>query len=137
MANKSSTAEENVALMRKFVKEVQQGGNMSMIDELIHPQFYNHTSDLPQPEGPAGGHKVMKAIHAGLSEIRVDIIQSIGDGNVVATNKVLSGKHTGDFFGKPGTGERVKMGIMDFVTIEDGMIKEHWARLGPVEVVKE
>lgn len=137
MSNKATTSEENVALMRKFVTEVQQGGNMSLIDELVHQDFHNH--DIvgnSMPQGREGARIVMKSIHAGLSKIEVDVIQSIGSGNLVATNKVLYGTHTGDFMGKPATGERIRMKIMDFVTFEDGMMKEHWANLGPVEAAQ-
>lgn len=63
----------------------------------------------------------------------MEIIHCVAQDNIVATNKVLRGRQVQDFGDSPASGKMVELPIMDFVTIEDGMIKEHWARTGPIK----
>lgn len=132
MSTKTTTPEDNIAIMRNFITKVQEGGDLSLIDELVHPDFHDNTPGRLPPDRD-GARAVMQSIHAGLSKVKVEVIHCVSTGDVVATQKIISGTHTGEFFGKAATGQRVQLRVMDFVTIEDGMIKEHWATLGPIE----
>jgi hypothetical protein len=38
------SAEDNKALVRRFVDEVQSGGNTELIDEICSPEFVNHSA---------------------------------------------------------------------------------------------
>lgn len=133
MPTKTTTPEENIAIMRRFVTEVQEKGDTSPIDELMHPDFYDNNSGGHSPQGRDGPRAIIKSLHSGLSEIRIQVVHCVSTGDVVATQKILYGTHTGEFFGKAATGQRIQMRIMDFVRMEDGMMREHWATLGPME----
>jgi predicted ester cyclase len=80
---------------------------------------------------------MIKFLHAGLSDIRIEIIHCVSTGDVVATQKIIHGMHTGDFFGKTATGQKVRVTVMDFVKIKDGMISEHWVTLGSLKTGTE
>ena len=134
MSTKTTTPEDNTAIMRRFITEVQEKGDISPIDELIHPNFYDHSREKPGRDGPRA---MIQSLHTGLSMIKIEVVHCISAGDVVATHKMLYGTHTGEFFGKAATGQKVQMRVMDYVRIEDGMIREHWATLGPVEVVMQ
>lgn len=76
-------------------------------NDLIHPNFYDHTpedSSVPSDRDSARGFHNL--IHARLSEIKIEITQCICTSDMVATNKVLRGRLTGDFFEKSGIYER-------------------------------
>ncbi|KAK0804555.1 hypothetical protein LTR91_017059 [Friedmanniomyces endolithicus] len=122
-----------VARMRRFVIEIQQNGNFDLIDELTHPDFFDHTAAPGQSPHRDGVHAIMRYLHSTISEIKIDIIHSISDGKIVATTKVLRGKQVGDIFGKPATGKMVEMRIADFLTSEDGKFKDHWATISAVQ----
>ena len=38
------SAEENKALVRRFVDEVQSAGNIDALDEICSPEFVNHSA---------------------------------------------------------------------------------------------
>lgn len=137
MAIGTATPEKNIAIMRRFIIEVQEKGDSSLVEELIHPEFCNHTPEGPSPEGRAAPRAMIKSLHSGLSEIKIEVVHCVSTGDIVATQKVIHGIHTGDFFGKAATGQRVQMRVMDFVRINDEMIAEHWATLGPLETFAE
>ncbi|KAK0299704.1 hypothetical protein LTS00_001473 [Friedmanniomyces endolithicus] len=128
-----STAATMVARMRRFVIEIQQNGNFDLIDELTHPDFFDHTAAPGQSPHRDGVHAIMRYIHSTISEIKIEIIHSISDGKIVATTKVLRGKQVGDIFGKPATDKMVEMRIADFLTSEDGKFKDHWATISAVQ----
>lgn len=133
MASKQTTPEQNVALMRRVVIECQGGGNFDLLPSYVHPDFVNLTPMGDIPNNREGVFMTMKFLHTAFEDIEMEIIQCIGQGNVVATNKVLRGRQVADFAGVPASGKRVEFPIMDFVTFEDGMAKEHWARGGPLK----
>lgn len=121
--------------MLKFITEVQEKGDLSLFDQIVHPDFYDHAHDDNQPRDREAGRAVLRAIHAGLSDIKVEVIHCICTDAVVATNKVIRGKLTGELFGKPATGGTVEMRVMDFVRFENGMFREHWANAGQMRSV--
>jgi len=42
--DESMSAEENKALVRRFVDEVQSAGNIDALDEICSPEFVNHSA---------------------------------------------------------------------------------------------
>jgi predicted ester cyclase len=136
MASSNADAERNVATMKRIVMEVQQDANYALIDEMTSPDFYNHTASGGLPTDRSGVHAVMQYIHSAFSNIKMEIVHCISQSDIIATNKVLYGDHTGEFLGNQPDGERKQMRIMDFVTVVDGQMKEHWAILGTLEEVK-
>lgn len=136
MAPTQTSPEQNVALMRRLVFEVQQDGKFDLLDELLHPDLVNHSAPDEASRTKAGMQATAEGLHQAFKDIKMEIIQCIGQGNVVATNKILRGRQVGDFLGNTASGKMVEFPIMDFVTYEDGLIKEHWARAGPIKVLE-
>ncbi|KAK5721185.1 hypothetical protein LTR17_014826 [Elasticomyces elasticus] len=129
---------ENVALMRRYIMEVQQGGDLTLIDSLFHQDFLDHTAHPGVVPGCKDVHAVLGHLHAAVADIRFEIIHCICQDNVVATTKVLRGKQVGELFGRPvaesGSG-RIEIMTMDFVRVVEGMFRERWACVGDVRDV--
>lgn len=125
----TKTEAENIALVRKLVIEIQQNGTYDLIDECIHPDWVDRT---PMPNGDAtrqGVHDMMRYLHNALSGVKVYIESCVCTGDIVATNKVLSGKHVGEMFGQQPTNQQIEFRVMDFMRVQDGKLIEHWACL--------
>jgi hypothetical protein len=60
------SAEENKALVRRFVEEVQSQSNTDLIDEICSPEFVNHSSPPGLPPGREG-IKIVTAMFRGPS----------------------------------------------------------------------
>ena len=121
------SAEDNKALVRRFVDEVQSGGNIDLIDEVCSPGFVNHSAP---PEIPADreGLKILTAMFRGaFPDSHFTIENMVAEGDKVATRKTFHGTHGGDFMGMPPTGRVVSMGLIDIVRVSDGRVVEHWA----------
>lgn len=133
MTSRPDAAAENVAMMHRFVIEVQQNGNYDLIDELTHPDFFDHTAQPGQSPHLDGVHAIMKYIHSVVSELQIEIVHCISDGKTIATTKYLRGIQIGDILGKPATNKPIEFRIMDFLIVADGKLKDHWATVSAVE----
>ncbi|QIW99650.1 hypothetical protein AMS68_005168 [Peltaster fructicola] len=128
----SQTPDAAVAVVRKFVIEVQQDGKLDLIPQLIHKDCIDHSAQPGSDGEYAGVGGIIQYLHSVITNMKVDIVHCVNDGDIVATNKVFRGVQAGDLFGKPATNKQIEMRVMDFVKIVDGKVKEHWATLGQV-----
>ena len=121
------SAEENKALVRRFVDEVQSAGNIDAIDELCSPEFVNHSA----PPGVASNCEGVKQVTAMFRQAFPDsyftVEDMVAEGDKVATRKTFHGTHEGEFMGIPPSGRSVRMGLIDIVRITDGRVVEHWS----------
>jgi predicted ester cyclase len=121
------SAADNKALVRRFVDEVQSGGNIDLIDEVCSPGFVNHSAP-PGIPADREGLKILTAMFRGaFPDSHFTIEDMVAEGDKVATRKTFHGTHGGDFMGMPPTGRVVSMGLIDIVRVSDGRVVEHWA----------
>ena len=121
------SAEENKALVRRFVDEVQSGGNVGLIDEICSPEFVNHSAP-PGIPADREGIKIVTAMFRGAFPDSYFTVEDImAEGDKVATRKTFHGTHEGEFMGVPASGRVVSMGLIDIVRISDGRVVEHWS----------
>jgi steroid delta-isomerase-like uncharacterized protein len=81
-------------------------------------------------QGDIVGVEAVKAYYTnylnGFTEIEFEIKESFGQGNKLIKHYNFKGKHTGDFFGIPPSGNYLDLSGTTIVTMRDGKIaKEH------------
>jgi steroid delta-isomerase-like uncharacterized protein len=121
------SAEENKALVRRFVEEVQSAGNIDAIDELCSPEFVNHSAPPGVPSNCEGVKQLTAMFRRAFPDSYFTVEEMIAEGDKVATRKTFHGTHEGEFMGIPPTGHTVTMGLIDIVRIADGRVVEHWS----------
>ncbi len=121
------SAEDNKALVRRFVDEVQSGGNIDLIDEVCSPGFVNHSAP-PGIPADREGIKILTAMFRGaFPDSHFTIEDMVAEGDKVVTRKTFHGTHEGEFMGIPPSGRSVSMGLIDIVRISEGRVVEHWS----------
>ena len=117
--------QENKALVRRFVEEVQNQHNLDALDALFSPDFVDHSgmTNPPNREGTKGFFTMM---FAAFPDMRFTIRQQLAEGDKVMTHKTFQGTHQGPFMGIPATGKQVAFDVIDILTVADGKITEHW-----------
>jgi steroid delta-isomerase-like uncharacterized protein len=121
------SAEENKATVRRFVDEVQSGGNIDAIDELCSPEFVNHSAPPGVPSNCDGVKLVTAIFRQAFPDSYFTVEEMVAEGDKVATRKTFPGTHQGEFMGIPPTGQQVSIGLIDIVRIADGQVVEHWS----------
>ena len=117
--------QENKAVVRRFVEEVQCRHNLAALDELFSPDFVDH-SGPPDLQGLEGARQFFSMMFASFPDMHFTIRQQIAEGDKVLTYKTFHGTHGGPFMGIPATGKAVTIDVMDILTVTGGKITEHW-----------
>ena len=117
--------QENKALVRRFVEEVQNQHNIEALDKFFSQDFvdYGGMTNPPNLEGSKG---LFTVLFAAFPDIRFTIRQQLAEGDKVMTRKTFQGTHQGPFMGIPATGKQVAFDVIDILTVADGKITEHW-----------
>ncbi len=126
-------SEENKALVRRLIKEVEKG-NLDVIDEVLAPDFVDHDL-LPDQEPDREGYK------RGLSEDRtafsnfdITIEDQIAEGDKVVTRFTWRGTHDqGKVMGMAPTGKKVEVTAIFIHRIAGGKVKEEWSASDTLE----
>jgi steroid delta-isomerase-like uncharacterized protein len=120
------STEENKAIVRRFWG-VWEEGNIDLVDELLAPDYVNHTPATPdQPTGPEGVKGVVAMFRSAMPDLRVIIEDTIAEGDKVAVRYTLEGTHEGELFGVPPTGKRLSIKSIAVERVSEGRIRDHW-----------
>jgi predicted ester cyclase len=121
------STEDNKALVRRFVDEVQSKGNADLIDEICSAEFVNHSAPPGLP-ADCEGIKIVTAMFRGaFPDSYFTVEDMVAEGDKVATRKTFHGTHEGEFMGIPPSGRSVTIGLIDIVRISEGRVVEHWS----------
>ncbi len=107
--------EKNKNLVRRFVAEVRNAGNLAVLDELV------------VPEKVAEFRATGALLHAAFANYRVEINELIAEGNRVVLRATQHGIHIGEFLGIPATGRSVTWSVIRVFAIENGQFTDTWA----------
>jgi steroid delta-isomerase-like uncharacterized protein len=120
------SAEESKATMRRYLGVFEQG-NIDLLDELLAPDYVNHSPATPDlPTGPEGVKGVVTMFRSGMPDLRVIVDDMIAEGDKVATRYTLEGTHEGELFGVPPTGQRLSIESITVERVSEGKIRDHW-----------
>jgi steroid delta-isomerase-like uncharacterized protein len=117
--------EENKALVRRFIEEVQNQHKLAAIDELFSPEFVDHSASS-ELKGTEGTKVFFTMMFAAFPDMHFTVVQQIAEGDQVMTHKTFHGTHQGSFMGIPASGKHVSIDTMDVLAIHDGKITDHW-----------
>jgi steroid delta-isomerase-like uncharacterized protein len=123
----STRAERNAALGRRYFEEVWNRGKLDVLDELLAPDYINHTPSTPNPpRGAAGLKPIVSAIRSAFPDLHYEIEDVVATDDAVVLRVIMTGTHRGDFFGIAATGRRVRVNQINIEQVKDGRISEHW-----------
>ncbi len=128
--------QENKVLVLRFVEQVQCEHNLDALDELLAPDFVDH-SGLSNPPTLEGSHQFFAMMFAAFPNMHFTIRQQIAEGDKVLTHKTFHGTHRGTFIGIAPTGKEVSFDVMDVLTVSGGKITEHWTVSDMVSLLQQ
>lgn len=131
-----TTVEKNKQLVIRFNQEFFESGNTAITKELLADVFVNHTAPPNAPTDASVMIHFIMAFHKGFSEVSVKIHEVLGEEDKVSLRKTITATHTGEFMGKPATGKRVKMNVIEIDILKNGKITDHWSKNDFMQVVQ-
>ncbi|HEY7414837.1 MAG TPA: ester cyclase [Ktedonobacteraceae bacterium] len=118
------STETNKALLRRFVEELMNQGNMAVAPELVAPDFIELDPFPGQTPGRAGLIESIERLRTAFPDLVWRIEEMVAEGEKVASLHTWSGTHQGEFLGIAPTGKRVRMSCTIFDTYQDGKLKQ-------------
>ena len=130
------SAEENKALVERFVEEFWNEGDMRAADELMAADAEIHlpTGEVVNPDEAKGfaarWRESFPDWHSTFEEL-------VAEGDRVAERWTGRGTHRGELQGIPPTGKRVEAPGSVFYRIVDGKIVELWGQLDMMSLMQQ
>ena len=119
---------ENRALAYRYVEEVFNQGNLTVIDELIDPAFIEHNPFPGQAPGIAGEKQAVSMSRAAYPDLHTTIEDIITEDDMMVIRLTARGTQRGEFMGNPATGE-VTTTEIHILRIANGKAVEHWSEV--------
>jgi steroid delta-isomerase-like uncharacterized protein len=124
--------QNEAALMRAV--EAWNSGDVDSYMELYAENIKLHagTYDFPDKKAVEG---MYKGFHAATSDLRLDIHETLGDGDRLAVRYTVTGTHTGELMDIPPTGQEISMTGITIMHFENGRVVERWDSDDSAEVL--
>ena len=118
MTNSSHLADDYVAAVNSH--------DLDRITGFFDEDMVDHSPFPGQPADAAGFRTGFGELTAAFPDLKLDLTQSIREGDRVALHYALSGTHLGDFAGIPATGRTFRSEAMDILELRRERITNHW-----------
>ena len=121
-------ASENKAVVEELFERLSDQ-DLGVIDDLCADGFSVEISLLGTDESAIGvdGMKAMyEEYYAAFPDLRQDVVELVGEDDVVAVFLTTSGTHRGEFRGVPPTGNEIDVEDAGLIRFEDGQIVDLW-----------
>lgn len=117
------STEQNKAIVRRFIDEAYNKGNLTVGDEWLAANVVFHTPDA-DIEGPEGWKQYASGFLTGFSDLVVSVEDTIAEGDKVVAHWTCRGKHTGELRGIVPTGKQATWTGIAIYRFAGGKIEE-------------
>jgi predicted ester cyclase len=127
----ANIVEEHIRTVRQAL-EISNTGDTSRVHEIISTQYFNHESQIDpvrsKMRGPEEFIDTVRALQHAITDLHYEEQEVFATRDKIAVVARVTGKHTGNFFVIPPSGNRISyQAVHIFRFGEDGKIIEHKA----------
>jgi steroid delta-isomerase-like uncharacterized protein len=126
----------NKAVVRRFVEEVFQNGDVGAVDELVDRDFAPHTWPSTG-DGRGDLKRAMERVSKALTDAAFTIEDLIAEDDRVVARLTASATQTGEFMGVPASGTRYTISEIHIFRVCDGLIVEHWHQFDQLGMMRQ
>ena len=131
------SAEENIAIFRRFVEEVLNKGNANAADQFFAPTLVEHILP-PYIPGTLDGFKAwLMMFHSAFPDGKWIIDFITGAGDIVAHHKSMVGTHKGEYLGVAATGKQVTTQETGIIRFKNGKMVEFWSTFDDFGIARQ
>ena len=123
-------------VIRIWVEEAINKGNLSVLDELAHPNYVYRSPD-EELHGSQAIKDFLTAFRAAFPDLKVRIDDLVTTDNKAVDCFTLTGTHQGDFMGIAATGKPVKVNGIVISRFEEGKVIEEWELLDQLAMFQQ
>ncbi|MEM7504951.1 MAG: ester cyclase [Pseudomonadota bacterium] len=118
-----SVRKDSCALMRTYLIDVAQGGQLDLIDEIAHEDMVDEANAaFGGPPGRAGLRQHVVGFRRNVSNLTIDIQRIVGADDEVMAWWTFRGVHSGPWLGRPATGTSISGTVFSFFALRAGLV---------------
>jgi predicted ester cyclase len=121
-----SSEQEIIKPLQRFYSDLINKGDLSVIDEIIGPNYINHAAPFGLSSGVDGLKKLLQEFILAFPDQHIVAEKIFAKDDMAIAIWKITGTHLGTFFGKPATGKKICMTGIDIDRVKDGKIVEHF-----------
>ena len=114
-------------LVLRLIEQVFNAGNLEQVDQLVHPDFFDHGAPASRAVGQAGLQATVRLLRHAFAGFRIEPIDVIAADGKVVVRATASGRHVGAINGIEPTGEEWLAPQFHIFRVAEGRVIEHWA----------
>lgn len=129
---------ENAKKTRRYYDALWNERDLSVIDDWISPDYVGHYTQQPEPVLGQAGFKAMASdLHRALPDLRMEILDTVAEGDRVASRIRLTGTNRGGFGGYGATGTSIDTTFMAIERYAGGRCVEEWVISDDLEIARQ
>ena len=130
------STEQNKMLARHLFEEVWNSKNLSVLDEMVAPNFVFHNS-VQTFYGPEGFKQFATTYHTAFPEAHFTIDDVIAEGDTVVLRWTARGTHSGGLLGMAPSGKQVTVSGMTITLLSNGKSVESWGEFDALGMLQQ
>jgi len=119
------TLEENKKIIRGYIEQVINTGNIDVIEKFVSPNYTEVHEGKKYSVGIKGAKEHIIGVRKTYPDLKLTIDRQIAEGDWVATCITAEGTHKGTWLGIKPTNKKVTFTGVNIEKIENGKIIEH------------
>jgi predicted ester cyclase len=129
--------DKNKLLIRRYIEEVINTGNIDEIEKFISPNYVEVHEGTRHPIGIEGAKAHILGVRQTYPDLHLTVEQQIAEDEWVATCITARGTHKGSWLGIKPTGKAVAYTGVNINRVVDGRIVEHGGAANLLEQLLE
>ena len=115
-----------LAAVRRIPLEVFGKGDVSVLDEVLAPDFVDHSFPPGMPQNKDGVRDVVRRVRTAMPDLEMTIDIELRDRDFVVHHVHGHGTNTGPAFGQAPTGRRIVWAETHIYRTRGPLVVEHW-----------
>ena len=128
-ATLAHTPESNKAVMRRWIEDGHNRGNLKLLDEIFAASYRANLAD-GQSADFAKLREVEEGFHRDFADIHITIHDMVAEGDRVVTRSSMAATHR-------ASGKRIDVTVMSMARFENGKVIEDWMNLDELRMMKQ
>lgn len=120
------SVEENKAIISHFYEEMEDKGNLDVVEEILATNCVLHFPSGVDVRGPEGYKEYLAPFLTALPDLKHVIEDMIAEGDKVVARFTVRGTYKGEFMGIAPTGKQVVFTSITIYCIVKGKFVEVW-----------
>ena len=112
-------------------------GDWASIERVYDPNVAYHGTGPTELKGSAATIEMIKGYKAAFPDLSFKVEHCFGEGDLVVSRVVVSGRNTGELFGTPATGRQMALPLTTIQRFANGKVAEEWESWDQLDMMRQ